>query len=589
MSKGNEFQWAALYASKGWRVVPCHAVVDGHCTCNRGDQCPAQTRGKHPVLGGWQHKSTTDEDELAVFFDGSTPRNVGVQLGDRSGIIDIEYDNEEGFKTAAFYELDKCQTPTFTSKRSTHRIFKWDKRLPQQGVSKLSGLEVRIGGGEKGSQSIFPPSVHHSGTSYTWVEGMCPDEVEVAEIPRKLLLAIINGEGGAESKVAKVRANEILHKPVGEGGRNSTLVRFAARACINMLDTHDPQEQQDVLAVLHSVNAKQCSPPLDDAEVVTIWRSELAWAIRMRGAEGIESGDEKKEALKRHLEGSEKPASEKPLQNATMSLTGLEYRAGDDDSPPEYWPGQWRLVVQHSDPVVYLLHLPVFVDMDGRQETVERVVTLDPDTYMCAGKVARAILAATHTVIVNSVPEEWATIWNGKGARKGQRAIRGLFAKLMETAEHRRATPENCRFAEVAGWLLQVLTAIPEPDEDDDLPAPDPVGSPSWHRHAGELEMLFKWGRVWELANSPSRKITRDDILKVERMILSYASEDALEAVRRVDSTDKRRRYVRFTKRHLEALEGITGGDYLAGHVSAETIEPSIAVTKSPYIREEKF
>lgn len=570
MSKGNEFQWAALYASKGWRIVPCHGMENGQCTCTRGAACA--TPGKHPVLGGWQHKSTTDEDELADIYDGSKVRNVGVQLGERSGIIDIEYDDEQGLKTATFYELDKCQTPTFTSKRSTHRIFKWDKRLPQQAVFKLEGLEVRIGGGEKGSQSIFPPSMHHSGTSYAWVPGMGPDEVEVAEIPKKLLLAIINDAGGpSAASPPKDRANSILHGNIGEGGRNNALMRFAARACINMLDPHDPLEQQDTLQMIQSVNREKCKPPLDDSEVATIWRSELAWAIRTRGADGIETSEEKKAALKKRLEGPEEKPSDKPKQSATMSLTGLEYRAGDGDSPPEYWPGQWRLVVQHSDPVVYLLHLPVFVEMDGRQETVERVVTLDPDTYMCAGKVAKAILAATHTVIVNSVPEEWAAIWNGKGARKGQKAIRGLFAKLMETAEHRSATPENCRFAEVAGWLLGVLSAVPEPDEDDDLPDPDPSGSPCWHRASGNLELLFKWGRAWELANSPARKITRDDILKVERMILSYTSENALDGVRRVDSLGKRGRYIRFTKRHLEALGRIAGGEYIADHVSEDS------------------
>lgn len=165
------FKWAALYASRGWPPVVCHGENGGKCTC-RSENC--QTPGKHPLLSAWQKRPIMDEDELGQWFDGTAKRNLGVQLGERSGIIDIEYDTEEGKKSASRFGLDNILTPTFTSRRSTHRILKWDQRLPEQAVYKYLGLEIRIGGGDRGAQSIFPPSMHASGVSYSWVPGMSP-------------------------------------------------------------------------------------------------------------------------------------------------------------------------------------------------------------------------------------------------------------------------------------------------------------------------------------------------------------------------------------------------------------------------------
>lgn len=140
------FKWAAEYAALGWHVVVCHGANGKKCECWKGEKC--STPGKHPVLSEWHLNTTVDEEVLADWFDGSKARNLGVQLGPNSGIIDIEYDSDEGRKTAERFGLDKCYTPTYTSKRSTHRLFKYDDRLPQKGDIEIDGLEIRIGGGD---------------------------------------------------------------------------------------------------------------------------------------------------------------------------------------------------------------------------------------------------------------------------------------------------------------------------------------------------------------------------------------------------------------------------------------------------------
>ena len=185
------FKAAALYASRGWRCLRINGLRDDEktCTCVYGTACG--TPGKHPVDRAWQTAATADEEVLAEWFDGTTNYNIGVSLGRQSGIIDIEWDDEAGKVTAEQFGLPMIETPTYISHRSEHRLFKFDDRLPEQAVLKIAGLEVRIGGGGKSAQSVFPPSLHASGVRYRWKYGFSPDDVEPAEIPPELMQAIL--------------------------------------------------------------------------------------------------------------------------------------------------------------------------------------------------------------------------------------------------------------------------------------------------------------------------------------------------------------------------------------------------------------
>jgi len=559
----NTFKWAAQYAARGWYIVVCYGSNGEKCTC-RNPNC--QTPGKHPIMAAWQHKATIDEDELGQWYDGTKNYNIGVQLGERSGIIDIEFDSEQGRKTAERFGLDKAYTPTFTSKRSTHRLFKWDRRLPQQAVYKLAGLELRIGGGKKGAQSIMPPSSHSSGVSYSWVAGMSPDECEVAELPKELLTAIVNdvGDGGER----RDSANKILHQQMGEGDRHDSLVRFAARLCINMVDVHDPVEQQDVYAMIQAMNMQRCNPPKDDHEIENIFRHELAWATRKR-AHGVTEDEQKKKAVAERMEKGAEPPSEDAGVSLPFTITGLRYDG------TEWWPGQWKLKVIHSDPVSYTLTVPVFREVNGEQKTVSVHVPLCAESFRSAAKVAQAILEATHTVIVDAVPEEWFGIWNGQGKKKGQtKAIRGLKAKLMDEAVQESATAENCRFATVAGWFLEVLSMTPQPDADEEEDgSPDVTGMPAWVRGKDDVwELWFGWSKAWEMVDRGRRKLEDGDILKIKKMILAGSGQKALPASRAAGEGGRSRRFVRFTNEHMRVLERLAAGEFGAEAETAFSI-----------------
>lgn len=568
------FKWAAQYAAKGWYVVVCHGSDGQRCSCGNPE---CSTPGKHPVLNAWQNKATIDEDELSQWLDGSKTRNIGIQLGEKSGIIDLEFDSDQGRQTAERFGLDKCLTPTYTSKRSTHRLFKWDRRLPQRAVYKLSGLEIRIGGGKKGAQSIVPPSSHSSGVSYSWVTGMGPDECDVAELPRELLLAIVN-EADEDGGERQERANSILHKTMEEGDRHDSLVRFAARQCIGMMNVHDPIEQQDVHALIHAMNKQRCKPPKSDQEIENIFKHELDWAIRTRAKGGLEDQD-KQQALAARLEnGTEVSQDSKAMAFTFMGLS----LQGD-----EWFPGDWKLKVIHGDPVAFTLTVPVFRKVGGVQKTIRVAVPLTAETFRSAAKTAQAILEATHTVIVDAVPEEWFSMWNGHGKKKNKPAVRGLKAKLMDEADQEAATAENCRFATVAGWLMEVLSMTPQPDaDDDDSGSPDVTGMPAWVRgRDGVWELWFAWQKAWEMVDRGRRKLEPGDILTTKKMILASSGQKTLPTARAAGEGGRSRRFIRFTNEHMRALEKLAAGEFGAEdetafsiHAESENEKPKMTV-----------
>ncbi len=111
---------AKAYAQRGWQVVILHGYRDGNCTCRKKSDCP--NPGKHPRQMAWQRLATTDERELEQLFGKWPVSNLGIRLGPTSGLVDVEYDDEEGRATADELLAD-IPTPTFTSSRSTHRLY----------------------------------------------------------------------------------------------------------------------------------------------------------------------------------------------------------------------------------------------------------------------------------------------------------------------------------------------------------------------------------------------------------------------------------------------------------------------------------
>lgn len=152
-------EYALIYASLGWYVVP--------------------VLGKRPVGDAWQTTATNNQVKIprlfSVHHDG-----VGVQLF-QSGIVDFDCDSEEAEATLQkLFNGKTPKTPCFQSAKGKHRLFK-TANLPASDKIRfvIDGLEIRTGAGDKGAQTVFPPS-----GGRTWItDPECP----LAEIPAKVL------------------------------------------------------------------------------------------------------------------------------------------------------------------------------------------------------------------------------------------------------------------------------------------------------------------------------------------------------------------------------------------------------------------
>lgn len=556
---------AASYAARGWKLVRLYGVVEpGVCTCWKGRDCG--TPGKHPAGGeGWHLTATSDEEEIMSWFDSGKPVNIGVLLGPRSGVIDVELDGEDAKAAWNDLGLGEIWTPTYTAGRGPHRLFAWNEDLPAVAVKKVLGIEVRIGNDGRAAQSVLPPSTHHTGKGYAWVDGLSPDDVELQPLPEKLVNLLWNDDGTGRRVVARAPAREVLSRPVPEGERNNELYRFAvaeAFRCGPNLD--DAREQQDLLLKIRAVNTIQCKPPLNDSEVVALYRSAIGYVRKTRAA-GVDTELAMQAAEKEGPQPAPSPADRsagKPTGwQKVFTETGLSFAPVDPDSESEWGPGEWHLTVVHSDPLEYRLHVPAWKPLTA-QGTGN--ISFSVDQYVSSAKVAKAVLAATGTIILDAEPGKWKRIWDGgykvqdnKSAQQPppKRVALGVKAKLLANVSHEWPGASSLRYVLLATWLYDRLSQASQPNDDD---VPDPTGRASW-RQDGTL--WFAWGKVWEDIERQHRVQDGERLALKRRLLAHLPGEKDFRHAEHRHLGGARKSYVVWSRREFAILESMATPD----------------------------
>lgn len=137
-------------AELGWHLI----------AMQRGSKNPGSLVGE-----GWPSKCTNDKTTIQTWADLGL--NFGVLLGSLSGVIDVEYDSEEG-QDLLEHACEGIETLAYKSAKSVHRIFLWDDRFAfEKAKVGIRGTEWRFG--QNGAQSVIPPSIHPDGPGYEWV------------------------------------------------------------------------------------------------------------------------------------------------------------------------------------------------------------------------------------------------------------------------------------------------------------------------------------------------------------------------------------------------------------------------------------
>ncbi|WZO97247.1 bifunctional DNA primase/polymerase [Isosphaeraceae bacterium EP7] len=147
---------------------------------------PTRPREKRPIENGWGI-APPSRGQLIQTFRDFPGAGVGMALGPIPGIVDLEVDDVER-GTPLLETLELPPTLGWLSSRGSHRIYRWDPRLPdEKAVHYLAGgaIELRIGGEKKQTFSVCPPTLGENYRRRVWFPVW-----EISPLPERLLREI---------------------------------------------------------------------------------------------------------------------------------------------------------------------------------------------------------------------------------------------------------------------------------------------------------------------------------------------------------------------------------------------------------------
>ena len=197
---------AHTYGRRGWRIVPLHHMVaDQECSCRLGRNCPAKTRGKHPIHTSWTRNASASGADIQAWWDEFPDANVGITTGAESGIWVLDIDGAAGFDTLTRLADENGSMPrtrvTKTGSGGLHYYWRHPSDFTVIGSTSWIGPGVDIRG--KGGQVVAPPSVSGRGSYELLVDA------EPADAPGWLLEMVReHAENSQAGRTHKVVASE---------------------------------------------------------------------------------------------------------------------------------------------------------------------------------------------------------------------------------------------------------------------------------------------------------------------------------------------------------------------------------------------
>ena len=230
-------QYALAYAARGWRVHPL------------------KPREKTPITRNGCKDATANPDQIHRWWKQWPDANIGLATGYEFFAVDIDPDG------MAWLEANELPTTheAVTGRGGRHLLYKLpDGVVIGNSAGRIAtGVDIRGIGG----YIVAAPSVHPSGTLYTWldVDGDVP-EGPCSDAPLWLVDMAAKLSGTANGEKFK------MPETINEGGRDVTLYRLAAS-----LRSHSCSDVE-IRAALEVAN-QRCVPPLTAADLDRITRS----------------------------------------------------------------------------------------------------------------------------------------------------------------------------------------------------------------------------------------------------------------------------------------------------------------------------
>lgn len=283
---------ALWYASQGWKILPCHGIDEtGKCTCGGAHTDPKDI-GKHPAIGEWQHKATSDPGTIQGWWTTNEAFNIGVVARD-SGFFVLDVDPRSGgfdsfakltdligddFFAPGTSATNVAITGQYSLKgklvRGNHYYFRADAGEQLKGkLEGFPGIDIKHNG-----YLLLNPSRHVSGVEYEWEPGKAPWELAMAE-PSEALLSLLrkrapktaSGSGGGSNwdyindldwNGEKLDVEKFFAEGIDEGSRAVDIYALSC-ALANKFGT-DTMGRQAVINTMRAFNFEMVRPPLEE-------------------------------------------------------------------------------------------------------------------------------------------------------------------------------------------------------------------------------------------------------------------------------------------------------------------------------------
>lgn len=227
---------------------------------------PVRYRSKRPLIKWKKFQRCAPTYENWLYWESQWSKmNLSLLCGTVSGLIGLDCDGKEALECVALRKGLPC-CPGVITPRGRRWIFK----IPPEGKSispaTIAGEGWSISLLGEGCLFVLPPSIHPSGTSYSWIKDMSPWEISPGDISSYLdLFPPCKPKLKSKTKVKIKPEGKIL-----QGNRNRTIFL----ALTQMAKQGAPQESLRQKA--NSLN-DQCFPPLSDLEIEAVCRSVFSF------------------------------------------------------------------------------------------------------------------------------------------------------------------------------------------------------------------------------------------------------------------------------------------------------------------------
>ena len=267
MNPGPDNTIAAFgYAHRGWHVFPCHFMMDGACSCRKECHSP----GKHPMTANGFKDATNDIKQVREWWERAPDASIGIRTGPESGLWVLDLDGSEGIEAFARIEAENSPLPSSPVVRTggggRHHYFAWPEGIEVKGRNKIGGVPIDV----KGTRGyvIAPPSNHHSGGVYIWLDPI--KDASLTDAP-PWLLDYVTGRHERAYRTDDFSFDEMTNERldlktapgVSEGSRH--------RRALELIGAHLGRGEDSLTVASIALKwADQCDPPMGQDEILRI-------------------------------------------------------------------------------------------------------------------------------------------------------------------------------------------------------------------------------------------------------------------------------------------------------------------------------